>query len=60
MQNLETIENNLDKNFKDLFNKLLKLKMYDDAINLSDFYFGTKTNAYKRANQNALKIFNKQ
>lgn len=60
MQNLKNTENNLDKNFTTLFDKLLSLKMFDDAKALNDLYYSTKTNAYKRANANALKIFNKQ
>ena len=60
MQNLKTTEKNLDKKFSALFDKLLNLKMFDDAQDLNDLYFGTKNNAYKRANENALKIFNKQ
>lgn len=60
METLNTIENNLDKKFNTLFDKLLSLKMYDDANDLTDLYYSTKTNAYKRANANALETFNKQ
>ncbi len=56
MQNLENIEKNLDKNFTTLFNKLLSLKMYDDAKALNDLYYNTKNNAYARATENALKV----
>ena len=60
MQNLKNIENNLDKKFTTLFDKLLSLKMYEEAKKLNDLYYSTKTNAYARATETALKVFNKQ
>ena len=60
MQNLKNTEKNLDKNFTTLFDKLLNLKMYQDAKALNDLYYSTKNNAYARSTENALKIFNKQ
>ena len=60
MENLKTTENNLDKNFQSLFSKLVNLEMYQAAKELNDLYYSTKNNAYNRANENALKIFNKQ
>ena len=59
MQNLNTIEKNLDKKFDALLSTLLNLKLYSDAKELNDLYYSTKINAYKRANQNALETFNK-
>lgn len=60
METLKTTETNLDKKFNTLFSKLVNLEMYQAAKELNDLYYSTKINAYKRANQNALNIFNKQ
>lgn len=56
MQNLKNTENNLDKNFTTLFDKLLSLKMYEEARSLNNLYFETKNNAYARATETALKV----